>query len=254
MQRDRTTNDRGSPPRPSENLALNTQVPIESDADAGFASRTRRAKAVKSTPSAVETFGAAPEGAKAAAASLRRRRGTPKTTRRRASEVIQGNEQDEPSKVESGTGANANATPRTYAESLGQRFRHVRTSSFSAFGSSLSPFLSSRGLSNTSSNPNTHHLDEGKKRPSQSSITRWFGGVSDSSSEDEDEETDGLQVDMGSGSGPSGDEERLRRFEENVVVEDYDGEGSVGDLLPVPGGERVGQEEIDGGRRQLGRD
>ena len=140
---------------------LSAQVPIESDADAGFASRQRKqqSKAFKSSG-----LGSEP-------ASLRRRRieRTRPPARSPQSPPREDTLDESPERFP--------FPQKSYATSLGDTFRHVRASSLSAFSGNLSPFRSRTSPPETSASP---------RRKSQRSITRWFGG-GDSTSSDEDQ-------------------------------------------------------------------
>lgn len=120
---------------------------------------------------------------------------------------------------------------RSYTTSLGDTFRNVRASSLSAFGD-LSPFRTRPAP------PSSPH-----KRKSQLSVSRWFGGQSESSDEEDEHELG--HMDAATTSGPSGDElPRFRVDGDEVMVDDpesdedglmptttrRDGEGG-GDLL-----------------------
>lgn len=84
------------------------------------------------------------------------------------------------------------------------------------------------------------------------SISKWFGGVDDSSSDEEDDE--------GSANGRGGDEtprfEAAGLVDESALVDEPDSapEGELDDseeedqgVIPIPGGERVDQATIDAG-------
>ncbi|ORY34891.1 acyl transferase/acyl hydrolase/lysophospholipase [Naematelia encephala] len=178
LQRDLTTNDPESPRPPIADSDAN-QVPIESDADAGFASRSRRNKGqrVQYLPDA-ESFNYNSN-------SPYRRRKPPQRNRR---DFATASEPPQPPSPPEGMLPN-----RSYSGALGETFRHVRASSLSAFGVKLSPFRSVR--------PTNGHEPA---RRSQLSISRWFGNASESSSEEDD---DGLAAQAESGSGPSGDDD-----------------------------------------------
>lgn len=128
-----------------------------------------------------------------------------------------------------------------YAASLSDAFRHVRASSLSAFGQGGgSPFRTVRFGSD-------QEIGHAGPRPKSSlSITRWFGGASESSSESESDGEVGLN---GSGSGPSGDETvpsfRLPTDDQVVVDDEEDEDSDSEGEIPIPGGERVSQETID---------
>lgn len=240
MRRERTTNDRGaaSPRRPEAGNQSDSQVPIESDADAGFASRTRRIKITKDRGlTAREIFGDINDPSR----SVRRRkpsRNTGQQTRATSEIAINTNAPDidrpGPSNRRSYESPN-----KGYAASISDAFRHVRASSLSAFGQGGSPFRTVRFGSD-------QEIGHASPRPKSSlSITRWFGGASESSSESESEEDTGLP---GSVSGPSGDEAvpsfRLHTHDE-VVVDDEDDDSEDEGEIPFPGGERVSAATID---------
>lgn len=281
MQRERTSNDAALTAMRSNQLQgldeadeldesahagnLTLQVPIESDADAGFASRTRRIKTHRTLPAAAEAFGNGPaEGSRMAAAAAFRRRRVLVPKRRRPSEVIF----DPPLPIDSAQGApddyeeeeegivvgtrQRSAPPSTgrgpYA-SIGDTFRNVRASA-----SSFSPFRSSRlGVpissgSQTQTGQNVPGLPgqsqshpHPQQRRSGSSISRWFGtagGGGYDSSESEDERMMSLDNDEEDVASPEMGSSGL-----GLRSESESGEGD-GEVVPIPGGERVGRAEI----------
>lgn len=259
MQREKTTNDKGSPIRATGDLTP-AQVPIESDADAGFARRTRKLRASRSHPTAKGIFDQT-KNSEAGPSSLRQRKGQsqlmPPVTDRDLTDVAE---------APSGTttpGSHAPPPAKSYAESFGDTFRHVRASSYSAL---TSPFRNIRGLA-----PESHgDADEDKRRASasQMSFTKWFGGGESSSSEDEGEydasgnrARGGSQGSASAGSRTSGDERRARipsltgseGLDDDVIddEEDEEDEGGEGDekryeegVEPIPGGEPVSGADI----------
>ena len=243
MRRDRTTTDRGaaSPRRPEAGNQSDSQVPIESDADAGFASRSRRLKMTKDRGlTAREIFGDINDPSR----SVRRRKPFRTTGQGQhpATEIaVNTTAPDNDRATHTFPRQNSQDSPsKGYAASLSDAFRHVRASSLSAFG----------GQSGRTVRFGTdQEIGQASSRPKSSlSITKWFGGASESSSESESDGEMGLN---GSGSGPSGDEMiptfRLPTDDQVVVDDDEDedsdseGEGEI----PIPGGERVSQETID---------
>lgn len=242
MRRERTTNDRGatSPRRPEAGNQSDSQVPIESDADAGFASRSRRTKMTKDRGlTAREIFGDVNDPSR----SVRRRkpsRNTAPSHPRAASDItvsIPAPDNDRPSAQKQ----SQNSPSKGYAASLSDAFRHVRASSLSAFGQSGAPFRTVRFGSDQEIGP------PAPRPKSNLSITRWFGGASESSSESESEDETGLP---GSGSGPSGDE-AIPTFrvstDDQVVIDDDDEDSEDEGEIPIPGGERVNVQTIDAG-------
>jgi hypothetical protein len=240
MRRDKTTTDQGqaSTRRPETGNQSDAQVPIESDADAGFASRSRRVKHAKDRGiSARDVFGEPPEPAR----SVRRRKSSmrpPPSTHRTGPETTVTTPPDmdvDRSLPPPRLGESPN---RGYAASLSDAFRHVRASSLSAFGQNSSPFRSVRFGSDQEIVPAQ------PRQKSSLSISRWFGGASESSSED-DTADDGDN--RGSASGLSGDD-ALPTFrfptEDEVVVDDD--ESSDEGEIPIPGGERVDPSIVDG--------
>lgn len=213
MHRERTTTDK-SPPRTSPGTpASDLQIPIESDADAGFASRSRRFRT----------------------RSNRDEPATPNSIRRRRQRLT-----SEPPSITPPDRAplprHDSSDPPTlnrgYAASLSDAFRHVRASSLSAFGQT-SPFRSVRF---------------GDDKPkSQLSITRWFGGASESSTDSEDEE--GRQ--NVSASGHSGDEGQtfglgLSGSGDDAAIQDSDDEDGLEPITETGGGS-VDEKEAEAG-------
>lgn len=241
MRRERTTTDRGaaSPRRPEGGNQSDSQVPIESDADAGFASRSRRLKMTKDRGlTAREIFGDINDPSR----SVRRRKPSRNTGQQRAESEIAINT-NVPDTDRPPTRPFPGSPSKGYAASLSDAFRHVRASSLSAFGQGGTPFRTVRFGSD-------QEIAPAAPRPKSSlSITRWFGGASESSSESEsDDEGAGLH---GSGSGRSGDETipsfRLPTDDQVVVDDDEDDESDSDGEIPIPGGERVSQATIDDG-------
>ena len=95
------------------------------------------------------------------------------------------------------------------------------------------------------------------------SISKWFGGVSESSSDEEDDDGDmpgtGMALGMDSGAelgleGVGGDEtprfSGTRAGQGSVLADESESEGeaATGDgVIPVPGGERVSRADIAAG-------
>ena len=245
MRRDRTTTDRdtASPRRPEAGNQSDSQVPIESDADAGFASRSRRLKMTKDRGlTAREIFGDINDPSR----SVRRRKPSRNTGQgqgqghqhRAASEITFSNTAPDTDRPTAATRQSHESPSKGYAASLSDAFRHVRASSLSAFGQS----------GRTVRFGSDQEIGHAAPRPKSSlSITRWFGGASESSSESESDGEMGLN---GSGSGPSGDEMlpsfRLPTDEQVVIDDDDDDSDSEGEgEIPIPGGERVSQPTIN---------
>lgn len=330
LHRDRTTIDPEHVREPSSDRekrmvdglpgGLTIQVPIESDADAGFLQRSKKAKSHRGL--------AAPPGAYQQNNPLRRRRGgavasggngSGSSSRRPFPAAAglepprRGHTTEQPARRSSTPGLSREdrrravseqhettpvraQDPRGYTATIGDTLRHVRTSSISAF---TSPFRSKASL-NTAANAGDRDRagstpedsgNENHRRRSQRSISRWFGGISESSTSDEAEDdgelgrygnlvnvngTNGgshayghsrtrsngstedddtprfsqrrvLGLSEGEGEGDDG-------LDEEVLVEDPDSasdieetrEGSAGDgRIPIPGGERVRQRDID---------
>jgi hypothetical protein len=240
MKRDKTTTDRGllSPRRPETGNQSDVQVPIESDADAGFASRSRRIKHAKDRGiTARDVFGEMHDPAR----SVRRRKSSmrppPVPVNRSTPEIAV--------TIPSDTDVDRSLPParltelpsRGYAASLSDAFRHVRASSLSAFGQSNSPFRSVRFGSNEEIGQAT------PRQKSSLSISKWFGGASESSSESETADEGELR---GSGSGQSGDDPSptFRLPTQDEVVVDDDSSEDEGEI-PIPGGERIDPSVID---------
>ncbi|WVN86846.1 patatin-like phospholipase domain-containing protein [Cryptococcus depauperatus CBS 7841] len=172
-------------------------IPIESDADAGFVSRSRRARGTKfkgagagtgtpEIPSPIRLFQS--EGNEK---STRKRK--PSTKRSKDEEIILTNELTKEFPQVSTTSPSSRQ-PFLQSESphkgymLGETLRHIRAPSLSALSSPFRSIRSSRPSETTTNNDNSSHSKSKNFRPrSQLSITRWFGGDSESS---EDEEAD----------------------------------------------------------------
>ncbi|ADV22477.1 patatin-like phospholipase domain-containing protein [Cryptococcus gattii E566] len=261
LSHDRTSNDPATslPEANPELTGALDHVPIESDADAGFASRSRRAR-IKTgskggggdTPEEqlnLEGVFQPDESSK----GVRRRKPNGKKGGAPLSAGPLGNLPEvSPSHSPKAT----ESAQRSYTSNLGETLRHVRGPSFSALSS---PFRSIRSNTSASSN-NAQSPSSSHKPKSQLSITRWFGGVSESSSDEEDEDLGGLQS---GGAIASSVEENIPTFQLDSAVdshfdlsedemlhsranfkEEYQSEESEG-KIPIPGGERVTQEQID---------
>jgi hypothetical protein len=250
MRRDKTTTDQGqtSSRRPDLGNQSDAQVPIESDADAGFASRSRRVKHAKDRGiSARDVFGEPPEPAR----SVRRRKSSmrpPTSTHRSGPEMLVTTPPDIDIDRSLPPPRLGESPTRGYAASLSDAFRHVRASSLSAFGQNSSNSRSVRFGSDQEIGPAQ------PRQKSSLSISKWFGGASESSSE---EETPDDGDPMGSASGLSGDDTlptfRLPTEDEVVVDEESSDEGEI----PIPGGERVDSPVAEGdagARDRLGPD
>jgi hypothetical protein len=238
MRREKTTTDRGqlSPRRPETGNQSDAQVPIESDADAGFASRSRRIKHAKDRGiPARDIFGDVNDPAR----SVRRRKSSlrPPSTNHRSSPEINITIPPDTDVDRSLPPARLSESPtRSYATSLSDAFRHVRASSLSAFGQNGSPFRSVRFGSDqeiTQVQP--------PRQKSSLSITRWFGGASESSSDSGTDEDANVMV--------SGDD-TLPSFrlptQDEAVVEDDEDSSDEGEI-PIPGGESVDHATINAG-------
>jgi hypothetical protein len=238
MRREKTTTDRDqdnlSARRSETGNYSDVQVPIESDADAGFASRSRRIKHAKDRGIPVrDVFG---ELNDPTARSVRRRKSSlrpPSTSHsHRSSPEINVTIPPDNDVNQSLPRARLSESPtRGYAASLSDAFRHVRASSLSAFSQNGSPFRSVRFGSDQ---------EIGQAQPRQKSslsITRWFGGASESSSDSGTDE-DGNMLVSGDDALPS------FRLEDEVVVDD---ESDEDEEIPIPGGERVDAATIDAG-------
>lgn len=245
MRRDKTTTDQGTVPsrRPETGNQSDAQVPIESDADAGFASRSRRIKHAKDRGiTARDVFGDMPDPAR----SVRRRKSSMRPpplppAHRPGPEIAVTIPPD--TDIDSGLPASRSrlteSPTRGYAASLGDAFRHVRASSLSAFGQNSSPFRSVRFGSD-------QEIAQAQPRQKSTlSISKWFGGASEFSS---DSESGGDGDQRGSGSGQSGDDNTptFRLPTQDEVVMDDDDSEDEGEI-PIPGGERVSQATIDSG-------
>ena len=218
MQRDRTNIDNNlRDDRQIDGLPGIFQVPIESDADAGFAHRSRKAKAARPR----NTLSEAPDTSTAL-----RNRGS---LSRRA-QIAAGTRRQQEAQQE-----------KSYATTLTDRFRHVRSSSLTAF---TSPFRrSSRSSTQVSTPEEEEHEEEEPRRKSQMSISKWFGGASDTSSEEEEDGSGNGSVGNG-----EGDETPLfgtDAFQGSALDDEAD--LSPGLEEPIPGGEWVDQQTIEAG-------
>ena len=153
MHRDRPTID-SSAPTPETLLASlpELQIPIESDADAGFALRTRKARVAKPVVSSVISN-------HPLSSPARRRKPFPRRE-------VPNDSSSPPSTPTTPPLKTTQSRPYSISDTL----RHVRASSLSALGGQFR------------SSPT---VDRSGKR-SQRSLNRWFGNTSDSS-EDEQE-------------------------------------------------------------------
>lgn len=230
-------------------------VPIESDVDAGFVSRSRRARnktGSKGGDTPEEQLNLAgvfqlDESSKGVRRRKQRKSGMPLVAEP-LGELPEVSPTHSPIATES--------PQRNYTSNFGDSFRHVRAPSLPALSS---PFRSIRSNTSSSSN-NVQSPSSSQRFRSQLSITRWFGGVSESSSDEEDEDLGGLQ--SGEATASSGEEgiptfqldsaveSHSDRSEDEMlhsganVKEEYQSEESEG-KIPIPGGERVTQEKID---------
>ena len=216
MQRDRTTIDTDvrDTDRPIDGLPAISHVPIESDADAGFALRSRKSKTTRARAGGTEAYAQS------------------NTVRNRM--LAERHSQPAPDTQQVDREAD-----RGYTTSLSDRLRHVRSSSLTAFASPFRRYSQSQHLS-----AQNEQRESEPRRRSQLSISRWFGGVSESSSEEEDDD--------GTGS-PGGGGDETPRFsqtamglDESALVDDPDSTPE-GDVEPIPGGESVDQQTIDAG-------
>ncbi|KAK8849542.1 hypothetical protein IAR55_004877 [Kwoniella newhampshirensis] len=246
LHRDRTTNDQESPQPQTDTLNVQTQIPIESDADAGFASRTRRARYARAGGSMTGLFEPQAEGPRAngSSSSVRRRKGNAVRKVTRALDIAATSETEHEPFIP--RAATFGSPPRrSYSINIGETLRHVRAPSLSALSS---PFRSMRtALPSSASPPDSPSASTtAPKAKSQLSITRWFGGASETSSESGGD--DGGMRAM-SASGPSEDDVPTFRLDTAVMSDDEDtaedgmdgkgadfpGKGTV----PIPGGEQV---------------
>ncbi|WVQ79253.1 hypothetical protein IAT38_001349 [Cryptococcus sp. DSM 104549] len=268
LHRNRTSNDQATSlpalEHDTDTPSAVDQIPIESDADAGFNSRTRRAKNARAggAPGAqalslTGLFGAEEEGKPGA-----RRR---KPQQRRAKETAESSlgrhtESPEPSEPFPQAPQDVQSPRKGYSVNLGDTFRHVRAPSLSSL-SLPSPFRSIRAslppANNNSQDSNSSGAGGGAQRGprSQLSITRWFGGASESSSESEDEIV--RLESSASGGSDAGDQFKLdsavdsHSGSESEDAAHVSGRGHGGESresegkIPIPGGERVSQAEID---------
>ncbi|WWD20167.1 hypothetical protein CI109_104643 [Kwoniella shandongensis] len=239
LHRDRTSNDQESPQPQPDTLAVHTQIPIESDADAGFASRTRRARYAKAGGPVNDFLEPEAEGSRQSASSVRRRKGYLRKPVRSLDMDTPSETEHEPIPERAST---LGSPPRpSYSISIGETLRHVRAPSLSTLSS---PFRSMRAaLPSSASPPDSPSASTAPpKAKSQLSITRWFGGASETSSDEDDDA--GQRAN--SVSGPSEDDIPTFRLDTAVMSDD---EEAVDDGLrgktPIPGGERVKQREID---------
>ncbi|WWD04289.1 hypothetical protein V865_002358 [Kwoniella europaea PYCC6329] len=252
IHRDRTSNDITSPPKDSGGLRIPDIIPLESDVDAGFASRTRRARGAKGIgglgitttpePQSVSTSG---NGGLGLSQTTRRRKNTPR--RRRASEVF-AIDSDEVEDQLLSPSANrsrgitpeisTNTAKRGYSINLGDTLRHVRAPSLSALSSSFRSIRQS-SISPSSEDPPLVPRNSGDppKVKSQLSITRWFGGASDSSSENDEDDDDGYDW--------RNDQQARSASDDDEEEEELGGQYGETGVEPIPGGERVSQEQID---------
>ncbi|WWC73532.1 uncharacterized protein I206_107504 [Kwoniella pini CBS 10737] len=248
IHRDRTSNDMTSPPK-TGGLKVPEIIPLESDVDAGFASRTRRTKGSRGLGGLGITTTFEPESQHGLGLSqtTRRRKNNPR--RRRASEVfvVDSDEVEEELDLPSYTrqlNASRSVPPESpslvkkgYSLNLGDTLRHVRAPSLSALSS---PFRSIRQASISPQNEDPPLLPQNPRVKSQLSITRWFGGASDSSS-DEDSGEDEYNWRKSQGGVKSATDEDTEEDIIEVKAEPGYGEETI------PGGERVTQEQIDEG-------
>ena len=169
LQRQRTTNDVGSPQRnnvrPVDDLVPSLQLPLESDNDTDVAhlnERFRRSESPRHSALAFEQNGS----------SARRRKPFPQSHSRKSSQA-------------EAITAYSNSLPAStarYAATLSQTLRHARDS-FS------SPFRSTRPVPTRQESTPSSGLARSarERRRSQVSFSRWLGAnASDSSSSDED--------------------------------------------------------------------
>lgn len=257
LSHDRTSNDPATslPETNPELTGALDHVPIESDVDAGFVSRSRRARnktGSKGGDTPEEQLNLAgvfqlDESSKGVRRRKQKKSGMPLVAEP-LGELPEVSPTHSPIATES--------PQRNYTSNFGDSFRHVRAPSLPALSS---PFRSIRSNTSSSSN-NVQSPSSSQRFRSQLSITRWFGGVSESSSDEEDEDLGGLQ--SGEATASSGEEgiptfqldsaveSHSDRSEDEMlhsganVKEEYQSEESEG-KIPIPGGERVTQEKID---------
>ncbi|WWC65714.1 uncharacterized protein I303_108336 [Kwoniella dejecticola CBS 10117] len=259
IHRDRTSNDVTSPPKSSSGLRIPEVVPLESDVDAGFASRTRRNKGSRGIGGLGITTTFEPElgyglGLSPSQTQTTRRRKN-NSRRRRASEVfaldsdeveeddllLPSNRQITASRSVPPEIPGSSPAKRGYSINLGDTLRHVRAPSLSALSS---PFRSIRQASVSPQNEEPPSLlsqqgqNQNPRVKSQLSITRWFGGASDSSSEEGSGEDEYNWRKSQGGARSATDEDT----EEDLIMGEAEEEHGV---EPIPGGEKVTQSDID---------
>ncbi|WWC92971.1 uncharacterized protein L201_007934 [Kwoniella dendrophila CBS 6074] len=278
IHRDRTSNDVTSPPKDMGGLKVPDIVPIESDVDAGFASRTRRSRGTRGSGGLGITTNFDSENINNTSSALglsqttRRRRNVPR--RRRASEVFALDSDEVEDQLLLSTSPRG-STPaittttdnnrRGYSINLGDTLRHVRAPSLSALSSPFRSIRQSSSPSPLSENPpsspsastfNNQVQREGNnqnqppKVKSQLSITRWFGGASDSSSDEDSNDAEEDEYNWrrknqsadknGANSTTDEDDEEI---EDEDEVELLNTDQSR--IETIPGGERVSQRQID---------
>ncbi|ODN78595.1 patatin-like phospholipase domain-containing protein [Cryptococcus amylolentus CBS 6039] len=246
-------------------------IPIESDVDAGFTSRSKRVKARNgrgvADPEVLSLAGVFQSESETRGA--RKRRGqTPSKKDNGKVETLR----DIPESSSVPFPASGSPQKGYFGETL----RHVRAPSLSSLSSpfrSIRSSLPSKSASadsaSSSSVPQSPTTISQRPR-SQLSITRWFGGASESSSEEDEEEEELLRIRSRRGTATSS-EDGISGFQLDTAVDSHsesDSEGvggvhtpaqvfsephSITDTLesegvtPIPGGERVSQETIDAG-------
>ncbi|WVQ75039.1 hypothetical protein IAR50_004648 [Cryptococcus sp. DSM 104548] len=276
LNRDRTSNDQ---PHPLPTTAVATDadpnavfdhIPIESDVDAGFTSRSRRAKVRNgrnvADPQTLSLAGVFQSESDTRGARKRRVQVQSKKDNGRADSL-----KDIPESQNVPFPASESPQKGYFGDSL----RHVRAPSLSSLSSpfrSIRSSLPSKSVSadsaQSSSSPQSP-IGASQRPRSQLSITRWFGGASESSSE-EDEEEELLRIRSREGAVYSS-EDGMSGFQLDTAVDSHsesDSEGAGGvhtpaqvfsepqsiagaqeseGVTPIPGGERVSQETIDAG-------
>ena len=141
-----------------DGLPASAYVPIESDADAGFLQRTRKARAARPVISTGKTLEDIPQ-------SVRRRRIVPRNQ----------DSSPEPSSTSPSSPKTSTQQASDRPSTFGETLRHVRTQSMQAL---TSPFRGSP------SRMNVQPAEPSRKR-SGISISRWFGNASETDTEDE---------------------------------------------------------------------
>lgn len=201
IRRDRiTTDEPGSPQLSANGGPASAQIPIESDADLGFAKRNKHVHrgAPDGTPSASGLSTPALGASNALAMSGLPKRPYRRTTRESAKALLSDSDSSDNGPVQADYLSPPSSPERhspTLASTIGSSFQKVRTQSFPSFTSSFSPFKSLRG-----SSPLKEEIEPVRiKRAGSSSSRRWFGAggsrsaLTDSSSSEDEAELGSVQ-------------------------------------------------------------